>query len=152
MIQDAGSPSPVESAPAAPPYRVLVVDASTSVRERLVRLLGDLDGVSVVGEAAGAAEAIALAGALQPNFITLDLDLYDGSAFAVLRSVLASPVPPVVAVVTNYAGEPVRRQCLTAGAKHFFDKSLEFEVLADTVARLAAGRGTSEEGRVGQTR
>ena len=120
--------------------RVFVVEDSDGVRERLVGMLAELDGVDVVGEARGALEAIEQIEALRPDLLTLDLELADGSGFAVLRSVLASAPPPLVAVVTNHSSPPIRRRCLDAGASFFFDKSLEFEALAAKVADLVTLR------------
>lgn len=121
-------------------FRVLVVEDSGAVREGLVRMLGGLAGVDIVGEARGARDAIEQATVLRPDLLTLDLELADGSGFAVLRAVLALPTPPAVAIVTNHASPPVRRRSLSAGANYFFDKSLEFEALVDLVAALAAAR------------
>lgn len=134
---DSGRPEAPDSSAG---FRVLVVEDSGAVREGLVRMLEDLAGVEIVGEARGAKEAIDQAAALRPDLLTLDLELADGSGFAVLHAVIALPTPPAVAIVTNHAGPSVRRRCLSAGANYFFDKSLEFETLVDVVAALAAAR------------
>jgi len=124
----------------ARPIRVLVVEDSEGVRERLVGMLSEIEGVDVVGEARSAREAIEQAATLQPDLLTLDLELADGSGFAVLHSVLACTPPPLVAVVSNHASQPIRRRCLNAGANFFFDKSLEFEALAEAVSNLVTLR------------
>src|SRR5688572_28739810 len=118
----------------------MVVEDSPQVRERLVELLREVPGVDVVGEARDAAEGIDMAAALQPDLMTLDLELASGSGFAVLASARASVPPPVVVVVSNHASQAVRRRCLSAGADFFFDKSLELEELARTIAGLVAER------------
>ena len=120
--------------------RVMVVEDSAPVRERVVGLLRELPGVNVVGEAGGAEEAIDMAAALQPDLVTLDLELAGGSGFAVLLSARARVPPPVVVVLSNHASQAVRRRCLGAGADFFFDKSLEFDALSETVAGLVAAR------------
>lgn len=50
---------------------VLLVDADEEVRH-LLRLLFELDGFSVVGEAATGADGVALARRHQPDFVVLD--------------------------------------------------------------------------------
>lgn len=137
MKHGADPDRPDQSSPAAP-VRVMVVEDSAEIRQRLVRMLSELDGVHVVGEAQGAVEATERALALQPDLLTLDLELGDGSGFAVLQSVRAFASPPVVAVLTNHASRQVRERCLSAGADFFFDKSHELDALAGAVARLVA--------------
>src|ERR1044071_4493135 len=51
--------------------RVIVVEDSTIVRERLIRLLTALANVRIVAEATTAAEAIDRITELQPDFVTL---------------------------------------------------------------------------------
>lgn len=120
--------------------RVMVVEDSAHVRERLVGLLREVPGVDVVGEAGDAEQAIDMAAALRPDLVTLDLELASGSGFSVLRSTRASVPPPVVVILSNHASQSLRRRCLGAGADYFFDKSLEFDALTDTVAGLVAAR------------
>ena len=57
---------------AAPPVTLLVVDDHTLFRRGLIALLGQDDGLVVVGEAGDAAEALRLAPRLAPQVILLD--------------------------------------------------------------------------------
>src|SRR4051812_7125908 len=65
---------------------VVVVEDSTIVRERLIRLLTSIPNVRVVGEAATVSDAIRTVGELRPDVVTLDLRLENGSGLDVLRA------------------------------------------------------------------
>jgi DNA-binding NarL/FixJ family response regulator len=47
-----------------------------------------------------------------------------------------------VAVLTNHANDQYRRECLSRGAAYFFDKSLQFDCVAEIV-RSHAFRSSS---------
>ena len=116
---------------------VLVVEDSAPVRARVVALLREY-GLEVIGEAATAAEALALADSLRPDAIVLDLNLPDGDGMDILPALKARRPAPLVAVLTNSAQVECRDRCLALGADHFFDKSREFEAVADALFRHAA--------------
>jgi two-component system, OmpR family, response regulator len=116
---------------------VLIVEDSAPVRARVVALLQEY-GLEVVGEAATAAEALALAESLRPDAIVLDLHLPDGDGIDLLPALKAREPAPLVAVLTNSTQVECRNRCLALGADHFFDKSREFEAVADALFRHAA--------------
>ena|ERR1051326_5731261 len=117
---------------------VVVVEDSTIVRERLIRLLTSVANVRVVGEAATASDAIRTIAELQPDVVTLDLRLEQGSGLEVLRALGGISPKPCVAVLTNYGDAQSRRECLSLGADYFFDKSLELADLKSVLTQLAA--------------
>ena len=115
--------------------RVLVVDESRGVRERLVVRLRDA-GLEVVGEAATGAEAIAWVIAAAPDAIVIDVLLPDRRGLDVLPALRAAAPRAVIVVLTN--APEYRRHCLDRGADAFLDKSREFERVAGELARRAA--------------
>jgi two-component system, OmpR family, response regulator len=117
--------------------RILVVEDSAAVRARVVSLLQEY-GLEVVGEAGTAADALRLADSLRPEAIVLDLHLPDGDGMDLLPLFKARQPAPLVAVLTNSTHIECRKRCLALGADHFFDKSREFEAVADTLFRYAA--------------
>ena len=82
--------------------RVFIVEDSPSIRSRLVELVGEVDGMCVVGEAETPAEAIAGISETQPDCVVLDFQLIGGTAVDVLRAV--HPASPEIAfvVLTNH--------------------------------------------------
>lgn len=125
--------------------RVLVVDDDAPTRGILDRVLSASRQVDHVAHAATAEEATALAEALVPDVVLLDLLLggQDGrDLIAALR--LAAPDARVV-VLTVLAARDAEESSLAAGAHAFRTKSAELYVrLAEEVQELATL--TSEDG------
>lgn len=118
--------------------RVFVIEDSAEFRRRLLALMADIEGVEVVGHAAGAQEAIAAVQTLRPDLVLLDLQLAEGTGFQVLQAVKGHPAPLVV-VITNYPEEQFRKVCLDAGADFFLDKATVFDELGELFPTLLAG-------------
>ena len=117
--------------------KVFIAEDSPAIRDRLVEMLDELEGVSVVGDAETPGDAIAGILRTNPNYVVLDYQLNGGTAVDVLRGVHASVPETVFLVLTNHANPQYRRICLDAGASYFFDKSLEFGKVRDVVAAAA---------------
>ena len=113
---------------------VFIVEDSALIRDRLMEMLGELDGVGVVGDAETPGDAISGIRKTNPDFVVLDYQLNGGTAIDVLRAVRPQSPATVFLVLTNHANPQYRRLCLDAGATYFFDKSLEFDKVSDIVA------------------
>ena len=109
--------------------RVFLVEDSAIIRERLLQLLAGLDGVTVVGGADNAVDAIAGIVAAAPDVVVLDIKLKNGSGIDVLKRIKKRLPSVTVIMLTNYATSEYRRTCLDAGAEYFLDKTNEFENL-----------------------
>lgn len=119
---------------------VFIVEDSESVRRRLARVLGDIEGVRVVGEAETPGEALAGILRTRPDSVLLDLHLAGGSGLDVLRRAHPQTPGTVFIVLTNHATAQYRRACMDAGAAYFFDKSHDIAKVRDVIAGLAATR------------
>lgn len=122
------------------PVRVFVVEDSAQIRERLLALLAEIDGVQVIGEAEGAPDAIARILSTRPDAVVLDISLAPGSGLDVLRAV--HPQAPGIAfiVLTNFANPQYRKRCMDAGASHFFDKSTEMAEVKQLLSTIVTAR------------
>jgi len=103
------------------PLRVLVVDDSAVNRRTLADLLGQMQGVNVIGVAQDGDEALRCAATLSPDLITLDLEMPRMDGFTFLRLLMASRPAPVVVVSSHSAKENVFR-ALELGALDFIAK------------------------------
>lgn len=88
--------------------RVLIVDDHRAVREGLRELLNGEEGVSVVGEAANAREALAFARRLLPDMIILDNEMPGGSGLDLLP-ILRVELPNTRIVVFSLDGQARER-------------------------------------------
>jgi len=115
---------------------VFLVEDSPRLRRLLAGILGELDGVAVVGEAADEFSAIRLLGECQADLAIVDLELGTGSGLEILRALSSQPqrFGRLRAVVfSNYGHPSLRECCRNLGADGFFDKAFQFDDLIDYV-------------------
>ena len=118
----------------APEFKVFLVEDSPAIRERLFALFATVTGARTVGFADNAASAIQEILTERPNAVVLDVTLAQGSGIHVLRALQAQAPDIDVYMLTNSATPQYRRLCERLGAKGFFDKSTEFELVRDAIA------------------
>lgn len=113
--------------------RVLIVDASPHLRERIRWLLLERKGLEITGEAGTSVAALALFRQTAPDAVVLDVDLPDGRGHAVLNVIKQTRPECRVVVMTMLRISICRDRCLALGADHYFDKSTEFERLPEAL-------------------
>ncbi|RDI74356.1 Response regulator containing a CheY-like receiver domain and an HTH DNA-binding domain [Gaiella occulta] len=102
--------------------RILVVDDHPLTREALASLLQQ-HGFEVVGQAADGAEAIALAGELQPAIVLLDLTMPGMDGLAALPPIRQASPDSEVVVLTASGTEENLLEAIRAGAAGYLLKS-----------------------------
>ena len=110
-----------------------MVDDSAPLRERLAARLVNLGTVEIVGEAGNVQEAIQAFRTLRPDVIVLDIQMPGGCGFDVLKAVKKEQPETVVVMLTNQACAPFRWRSKLMGAEFLFDKTTEFEKVADVL-------------------
>lgn len=118
---------------------VLIADDSLVVQERLAIMLDEVDGIGIVGQARTVPDAISAIRELKPAVVILDIRMPGGSGIDVLRSIKQDESAPLVIVLTNYPYPAYRKQSLAAGADFFFDKSTEFDRIAQVLEQFKRG-------------
>lgn len=101
--------------------RVLVVDDSAYNRQTITAMLESLPDIEVVGRAMNGKEALQLAFDLEPDAITLDLEMPEMDGFAFLRLLMARRPTPVL-VVSGYSQRDNVFRALELGALDFIAK------------------------------
>jgi two-component system chemotaxis response regulator CheB len=104
--------------------RVLVVDDTVLYRHLIAEVLGELDGVEVIGSAAGGRMALARMESLRPDLVTLDIEMPDLNGLQVLEEMQRRNLTPgvvVLSAVTVRGGEMTIR-ALQLGAFDFVTK------------------------------
>ena len=117
--------------------KVLIIDDSEVIRERLSNLLNEVEQVEIVGLASCATEGIEMVNSCHPDFIVLDIRLPDKSGIEVLKQIKDSNPETCIAMLTNYPYLPYRNLCMAYGADYFFDKSFEFTQTRTVLQELA---------------
>jgi len=82
--------------------KAVLVDDEQLARDELGFLLGQVGGVSVIGQAANGVEAISTIERLHPDVVFLDVQMPGLTGFEVARRLMDADVPPHVVFVTAY--------------------------------------------------
>ena len=101
--------------------RVLVIDDSAFSRQAITRMLETSPLVKVVGVARDGEQALRKAFELEPDLITLDLEMPRMDGFTFLRLVMSKRPTPVM-VISGRAGEDDVFKALELGAVDFIAK------------------------------
>lgn len=119
-------------------FRTLVADDHPIVRQGVAALLGATDDFDVVGQASDGLEAVALAAALQPDLVVMDLRMPGLDGVAATEAVLAARPATRVVVLTTYETDDHLLSAIEAGASGYLLKaSPEDELLAGLRAVVA---------------
>ncbi len=113
--------------------RVLIVDDEAPARERLKRLLGEIEDCECAGEAADGKEALQTCARLAPDIVLLDVRMPGLTGMEVARHLTSLAEPPAVIFTTaydeyaleafetqaiGYLLKPVRKEKLVRALKH----------------------------------
>ncbi len=116
--------------------KVFVADDSALLREKIIGVLSELNGIEIIGQAKAALEAYYAIRQLKPDIVTLDIQMIGGSGIDVLKRIRQDDHATVIIMLTNFSSDPYRRRCLEAGADFFLDKSTEFGKVREIINSL----------------
>jgi two-component system NarL family response regulator len=122
------------------PIRILVVEDHHVVRQGLVALLGVVEGVEVVGQAADGEEALQAYEQHHPDITLIDLRLPKMGGAEVIQRVRSSHAHARFIVLTTYDGDEDIYRALQAGARAYLLKGMTVDVLVSTIRTVHAGK------------
>jgi len=123
----------------AAPIRVLVADDHALVRQGFRRILEDEPGITVVGEASGGAEAIALHRRLAPDVVVMDYAMPEINGLHAAIEMLRHDAATRILILSMHADPQYVRNALDAGVKGYILKNAHDTELTDAVRVIAAG-------------
>ena len=109
--------------------RVFIAEDSILISERVADLLGHIQGLELVGQAANVPAAALAIKQLNPDAVILDLRMPGGSGLDLLVALKKQSPTIIVIVFTALSSPEMRRRCTESGANFFLDKSQDFEEL-----------------------
>lgn len=119
---------------------VFLLDDHEMVRRGIADLLEEEPGITVVGEASTAAEAVRRIPAAQPQVALLDARLPDGSGIDVCRDLRASAPNVRCLILTSYDDDDAIFAAVMAGAAGYLLKEIRGTSLVDAIRQVAAGK------------
>jgi two-component system, NarL family, response regulator DevR len=120
--------------------RVLLVDDHEVIRVGLRTVLGQTQGVTVVGEAGTMADAIQQTQRLKPDVVLMDVRLPDGSGVDACREILGTLPGTRVIFLTSYADDDSVLAAVLAGAHGYVLKEIDSPGLLEAIRSVANGQ------------
>ncbi|HEY7050423.1 MAG TPA: response regulator transcription factor [Jatrophihabitantaceae bacterium] len=120
--------------------RVFLLDDHEIVRRGIAELLEAEAGMSVVGEAGTAAEALRRIPAVRPDVAVLDARLPDGSGIDVCRDIRSAHPEIRCLILTSYDDNDAIFAAVMAGASGYLLKEIRGTSLVEAVRQVAAGK------------
>jgi two-component system LytT family response regulator len=120
--------------------RILIVDDEALARDRLKRLLADIEGVELIGQAEGGAEAVEMIEQEQPDLVLLDIQMPGLDGFGVIE---ALEEPPQIVFVTAYDEYAIR--AFEVSALDYLLKPITRERLEKAIHRAREARGEQQD-------
>lgn len=110
----------------ARPTRILIVDDSALYRQSIRNVLRDIENVDVVGIAADGFEALEKISQLQPDLLTLDVQMPGMDGIELLREIKQRRLSPKAIMVSSFTSEgaKVTTDALMEGAFDFILKPI----------------------------
>ncbi len=120
--------------------KVLVVDDHDLVRTGIRRMLADVDGVEVVGEADCGEHAVQRVRELKPDLVLMDVKMPGIGGLEATRKIIRSHPDTRVIAVTACDEEPFPTRLLQAGAAGYLTKGAALDEMINAIHQVFAGR------------
>lgn len=120
--------------------KVLLVDDHDLVRIGIRRLLSDVNGIKVIGEAKSGEEAVRMTRELEPNVILMDVKMPGIGGLEATRKILRTNSDVKVIAVTVYGEEPFPSRLLQAGAAGYITKGSSLDEMVQAVRTVYSGQ------------
>lgn len=119
---------------------ILLIDDSEKIISHLKAMLSPVGGIAIVGDAGTLPRAQEIVRDRRIDVITLDIQLPDGNGINFLKWVKFTHPEISVIMLSNLADDCHRAAARSAGADHFFDKSMEFEQVGIVLSKMVNKR------------
>ncbi len=119
--------------------KILVVDDHDLVRMGIVRMLADIDGFHVVGDAKSGEEAVIKARALSPDVILMDVKMPGIGGLEATKKLLAAKSSMKIIAVTSCDDDLYPTRLMQAGAVGYVTKGAEFSEIVTAINKVMRG-------------
>lgn len=119
--------------------KLLIVDDSHLLQERIVTAVSELKNIEIVGQAKNSFEAYKLFNMHLPEIVILDIRLPGENGIKILEKLKAKSPSTKILMFTNYPYPQYKNKCLELGADYFFDKSNDFTTITEVIGEITQG-------------
>lgn len=120
--------------------KVLVVDDHDLVRTGITRMLADIDGLQVVGQAESGEESLQKARELKPDVVLMDVKMPGIGGLEATRKLMRSHPDMKVVAVTVCEEDPFPTRLLQAGAAGYMTKGAGLAEMVQAIRLVFAGQ------------
>ncbi|MBA53098.1 MAG: two-component system response regulator UvrY [Pseudomonadales bacterium] len=120
--------------------KVFIVDDHDLVRTGISRMLADVAGIKVVGEAASGEEALKLIRELSPDVVLMDAKMPGIGGLEATRKLLRQNADVRVIAVTACGEEPFPSRFLQAGASGYLTKGAAMDEMVKAIRLVHSGQ------------
>src|SRR5690348_13076186 len=121
------------------PIRIVIADDQTITRSGLRNLLAARPGFEIIGEAQNGAEVVAMAAALQPDVILMDLRMPLLNGIEATRQIHRAHPHVGILMVTIFEDDASVFPAIRAGARGYLLKDADQDELARAIETVAGG-------------
>lgn len=119
-------------------FKVLLIDDTVMILQRLGSLLAELEQVVNIESATSAEEALVVMDDYHPDILVLDINMPGMGGIEMLRKMQGVQInKPVIIMLTNNTFAGYRDECMRLGADYFLDKSRDFLMIPVIVQKLS---------------
>jgi two-component system, NarL family, invasion response regulator UvrY len=120
--------------------RVLVVDDHDLVRTGITRMLADIEGLQVVGQAQSGEESLLKTRELKPDVVLMDVRMPGIGGLEATRKLIRSHPDLKVVAVTACEEDPFPTRLLQAGAAGYLTKGAGLEEMVQAIRLVFGGQ------------
>lgn len=120
-------------------YKILIVDSSLMIVDRLYGLLTELGSFNTVSKAYNYGDALDKLSTERFDIVLLDTQLQGKSGFELLSFIKGNFPETKTIMLTNQTSTFYRNKGERIGTDHFIDKSSEFEKVVEIIKDYALG-------------
>jgi len=103
--------------------KVLVVEDSNLLRQRLINLLREIAGLEVVGEGQDSQGSLSTLHESKPQVVLIDIHLSKGSGVALIKRIKLEHEALTIIALSDEPSAIYQKRCTAAGADFFLDKT-----------------------------
>ena len=122
------------------PYRIMIVEDHTILRQGLRVLLSSDPDFKIVGEAEDGRESVRLAETLSPDLILMDLSMPKMTGTEAVSEIKKRSADTKIVVLTVHKGEEYVLSALKAGADGYVLKDANRDELATAIKKVLEGK------------